>query len=91
MKKVPEVGANIYVPSIPAESKCNGRGAWDLIKKKGGVAIVGRVQQVSETQHFICVIEYGAYDMSWEKFLEPQQDKLEAEYGDQTRAQTLLK
>lgn len=89
MKKVPEVGENIFVPSIAAESTCNGRGAWDLIKKKGGVAIVGRVQQVSESQHFICVVEYGGYDMSWEKFLEPQQDQLKKEHGID-RAQTLF-
>lgn len=88
MKKVPEVGEHIYVPSIAAEPKCNGRGAWDLMRKKGGIAIVGRVQ-VSEAQHFICVVEWGAYDMSWEKFLEPQQDKLQEEYGINTRAQTL--
>lgn len=88
MKKVPEVGESIFVPSIAAESSCNGRGAWDLIKKKGGTAIVGRVQRVSKNQHFICVVEWGAYDMSWEKFLEPQQNKLEKEYGID-RAQTL--
>lgn len=87
MKKVPEVGDSIFVPSIAAESKCNGRGAWDLMKKKGGIATVGRVQQVNDTQHFVCVTEYGGYDMSWEEFLEPQQDNLEKEYGDQTRAQ----
>ena len=81
MKKVPEVGESIFVPSIAAEPKCNGRGAWDLMKKKGGIAIVGRVQQLNEHQHFICVVEYGGYDMSWETFLEPQQDKFEKEYG----------
>lgn len=89
MKKVPEVGENIFVPSIEAEPKCNGRGAWDLMNKKGGLAIVGRVQKVSPDQHFICVVEYGAYDMSWEKFLEPQQDILAEEHGTQTRAQLI--
>ena len=89
MKKVPEVGESIYVPSIAAEPQMNGRGAWDLMQKKGGVAIVGRVQQVSENKHFICVTEFGAYDMSWEEFLEPQQDKLAEEHGYQTRAQFL--
>lgn len=87
MKNVPEVGDSIFVPSIAAESKCNGRGAWDLMKKKGGLAIVGRIQQVSDRQHFVSVIEYGGYDMSWETFLEPQQDILAEEYGNQTRAQ----
>ena len=88
MKKVPEVGESIFVPSIAAEPKMNGRGAWDLMKKKGGIAIVGRVQQVSENQHYICVTEWGAYDMSWEEFLEPQQDKLAEQPGDNIRAQT---
>lgn len=90
MKKVPEVGESIFVPSIAAESKCNGRGAWDLMKKKGGIAVVGRIQKVSNSQHFICVTEYGGYDMSWEEFLAPQQDTLAEEHGTQTRAQTVF-
>lgn len=88
MKKVPSVGDIIFVPSIDSTPVCNGHGAWDLYNKKGGYAVVGRIQQASENQHFISVTEYGGYDMSWEEFLEPQQEKLSKKYGINIRAQT---
>lgn len=90
-KEVPIQGDIIYVPSIEATAQINGRGAWDTFKKKGGYATVGQVQKGAENKHFIFVTEYGGYDMSWEEFLEPQQEKLAEEYGIVIRAQTLLR
>ena len=88
--KIPEQGDIIYVPSIDATTEMNGRGAWDTFIKKGGYATVGAVQKGAENRHFVFVTEYGGYDMSWEDFLEPQQEKLKKEYGINTRAQTSL-
>lgn len=88
---VPKVGDIIYVPSIEATTACNGRGAWDTFKKKGGYATVGMVQKSQDNKHFVFVTEYGGYDMAWEEFLKPQQEELAKEYGIQTRAQTLLR
>lgn len=88
-ESTPAVGDFVYVPSI--EKELGTDVGWESLKKKGGLAVVGRIQKVSEKQHLVFVIEYGGYGMWWETFLEPKQEELRKKYGLGTRAQTLLR
>lgn len=85
----PNIGDLIYVPSIEADesSSCG----WCQQKKKGGYAMVSNWQKVADGKHLVFVIEYGGYGMWWEDFLAPKQEELQKQYGNQTRAQMLLR